>query len=292
MSIFHKDCPQCAAPNAVHTNRCPCGYFFDPQAYQDKDTAAQLALHERRLYHDYLAARVVQAEALLEVARTDAQADPENLYKAAQALAAEQSLNTVRAELRAHAVPVAPPAATNRQSGAVANKSKAAPKANAKPVKSSRSVRAPRVATEVSPPVTAPTPAPAPLPAPIGPTIAIAVATLPNPPMAESPPAVPSPNRSANTTFRARQAARAEQITATAAVTIAAAAPRPAAKLLKRTTGKECPNCTAAVPPTANRCRCGYHLSRGPSLEMPPLLLDEGAQAILAGRRRSTPDRS
>ena len=107
MSIFQKDCPQCAAPNPANALRCPCGHCFDPEAMKDKRTAAEVAVHEERLYHDYLAARVVQAEATLEVARAEALAEPENTYKSAQALAAEQALHTARAELRQQAQKIA-----------------------------------------------------------------------------------------------------------------------------------------------------------------------------------------
>lgn len=74
---------------------------------KDKQTAAEVAVHEERLYHDYLAARVVQAEATLEVTRAEALAEPDNTYKAAQALAAEQALHTARAELRQQAQKIA-----------------------------------------------------------------------------------------------------------------------------------------------------------------------------------------
>ncbi|MBI3897068.1 MAG: hypothetical protein HY308_02095 [Gammaproteobacteria bacterium] len=82
---------------------CECGYCFDPDALQG-DAAVEYELQQLRLLRDYLAARVVQAEATMLVARQDAVFDRANTYKAAQALAAEQALHTARAQLDAHLV--------------------------------------------------------------------------------------------------------------------------------------------------------------------------------------------
>lgn len=99
MSIFQKDCPECAAPNSVNATTCRCGYHFDPQAASD-DESAEYAQQQDKLYRDYLAARIAQAEAELIVAREFAKADPENTYKASGALLAEQALNTLQAEMK------------------------------------------------------------------------------------------------------------------------------------------------------------------------------------------------
>jgi ribosomal protein S27AE len=99
MSIFKKDCPECATPNMVDAVRCDCGYCFDPDALGGTD-AAEYADEQDRLYLDYLAARVVQTEAEMIVAREQANADGGNTYKAAAALVAEQALNAMQAEMK------------------------------------------------------------------------------------------------------------------------------------------------------------------------------------------------
>jgi hypothetical protein len=120
MGIFQKNCPECAAPNPIDAISCGCGYCFDPEALASVDPTAY-AHDQDRLYRDYLAARIAQAEAELLVAREQANADPESTYKASGALLAEQSLNALQAEMRqlaarmpamprARVVPVARPA--------------------------------------------------------------------------------------------------------------------------------------------------------------------------------------
>lgn len=99
MSIFKKDCPECAVSNSIEAMRCRCGYCFDPDALAGADAAAY-AEEQSRLYQDYLGARIVQAESELTVAREQAKADASNTYKAAAALLAEQALNALRAEMK------------------------------------------------------------------------------------------------------------------------------------------------------------------------------------------------
>lgn len=110
MSIFQKHCPECAAPNASDTISCKCGYCFDPEALAGADPSAY-ANQQDHLYRDYLAARIAQAEAEMIVAREQANAEPGSTYKASSALLAEQSLNTLQAELRQLALRIsaAPP---------------------------------------------------------------------------------------------------------------------------------------------------------------------------------------
>lgn len=271
MSIFEKDCPQCASPNPVRAARCRCGYCFDPERLPETDAAAQ----EERLYRDYLAARMVQAEAALTVARSEVSADPESQVKAAQALLAEQALNAVRAELRAlttraarHATPP-----TGR-------------------------VPAPEAQTRTPPPrraeaaknrvVDAPTPPPTPSPKPVVRT------PQPTPTAATEKP---------GPVFRAAQAIKAEGVMQTKKVEpkrapakkVAppapgaqpqAAPPAPAvAKPLPsapaKATKKECPHCTALLPFEATRCRCGFSLPTV-TAEMPPVALDAETLALLA----------
>jgi ribosomal protein S27AE len=99
MSIFKKDCPECATPNMVDAVHCDCGYCFEPDALGGAESA-EYAEEQDRLYLDYLAARIVQAEAEVTVAREQANADGANTYKAAAALLAEQTWNAMQAEMR------------------------------------------------------------------------------------------------------------------------------------------------------------------------------------------------
>lgn len=99
MNIFQKNCPECAAPNSAEAMSCRCGYCFDPEGLAEGDPA-EYAQQQDRLYRDYLAARIAQAEAELTVARERANADPESTIKASSALLAEQALNALHAEMK------------------------------------------------------------------------------------------------------------------------------------------------------------------------------------------------
>lgn len=305
MSIFQKDCPQCTAPNPVSAALCACGHCFDPAAVTDKKAAVDVAIHEERLYHDYLAAREIQAEAVYEVARADALANPDDTYAAAQALAAEQALNAARAELRIQAqktlhlkrspvqtTPTAPnPARASRSTVRTrATKRKPAvqtPARASQPSIATAAVASPKIA---SPPVVKPATAPAPIatatPTP-APSAKPVPAAMPIITTVAPQPAAPKPSAQPNQAFRVRQAKMAEAIvrntvpaSPTPSATSPARAVSPAPKKRPGAATKECPNCTAAVPPNATQCRCGYGLSTA-SLEMASLSLDAGALAIL-----------
>jgi hypothetical protein len=170
MSIFKKDCPECAVSNAIEAVRCRCGYCFDPDALAGADAAAY-AEEQSRLYQDYLGARIVQAESELTVAREQAKADSSNTYKAAAALLAEQALNSLQAEMKqlAARLPAKRPA-TAAVAAAPARRSTAtAPKYVAKsppptPMNLPRAQRlrahtAPAAVSEKRPDVAAPKPA-------------------------------------------------------------------------------------------------------------------------------------
>jgi hypothetical protein len=96
MSIYQKICPECAAANPLDAISCHCGCGFDPAGNDSTDYAEQ----QDRLYRDYLAARITQAETELAVARERANADPGNTHNASSALLAEQALHALQAELR------------------------------------------------------------------------------------------------------------------------------------------------------------------------------------------------
>jgi hypothetical protein len=284
VSIFEKDCPQCASPNPVQAGRCHCGYCFDPELLHQTDAVEHLA-QEERLYRDYLAARLVQAEAGLTVARGEASADPENQVKAAQALLAEQALNAARAELRA---------LTARVSRETPRPRPAAPAPKAPP--------APFRKGQIAKPVSAGSPAPVSRPT-----------SAPKPAVGTSAGNTARATQEPGPVFRAAQAVKAETVmqlkkvepkraapkpppptSASHARAHAAppkppvAAPRPVAAKKEAKTGskvtkprKECPHCTALVPPEATRCRCGFNLPTV-TVEMPPVALDAETLAVLA----------
>lgn len=257
MRMIHENCPQCATENVAQARHCRCGYRFTSPI---SDAAAPT--HGRHEGHDYLAARVCEAEALLEAARREAQADPENIYKAAQALTAQQALNAARAQWRAQALLQAPP----KHQPALAAARKPAPAIDN---------QAPRVmgptasAKAMTPAITPPAPA-----------AAVTVAS--------KPPAPPSSPANQSNKFRAQQAARAEAVVRRASAKKKPAAEKSATAVA--VTVKECPNCTATLPAIAAQCGCGYRLDNA-SLEMPALRLDDGARAMLIDTDRLALDR-
>jgi hypothetical protein len=98
MSIFLKDCPQCATSNPAEAVFCSCGYCFDPSRLHGSTDTLKFATHEERLYLEYLDARVAQAEAEFRAAEGRLARDPQNNSLAAEALLAQQSVNNARAE--------------------------------------------------------------------------------------------------------------------------------------------------------------------------------------------------
>lgn len=300
MSIFQKDCPRCAAPNSVHAPRCHCGYYFETTEATGKQAATEVALQEETLYQDYLAARVVQAEAAVEVARSNAEVDPTNTYKAAQLLVAEQALNAARAELQNQSLRTAELKKISRST-----RSAPAPKPAKPPViVARRPAPSPAPIVKIKTTKTPFTPAPA-----IKPAVKLTLA--PPAPKPQPKPEIPPPSKaeSAQVTkpaetpirpplhakkpgkkFRMRQAAKAEAVVRAQTPVRPPAAVTPVAEpVVAETTvskpaaptTKDCPNCTAAVAVHVDRCRCGYEFPNA-SREMAPLSLDAGALAILA----------
>lgn len=288
MSIFRKDCPQCARANNADAERCACGYRFEPE----NTTDAELALEQELLYRDYLAARISQAEAELNVARTQAAAEPENKTKAADALLAEQALNALRAEMQQHVLryPALPKRVASPPPLPIAPAIKRAALSK-KPLSTPPSKR-PTVAAAQKPAVSVPPPPrkthvlhkmavrqPAATPKPAIPKPIPTPAAKPAVPAAVKP--APSPTPSA--TFRDLQARKA------AALQSRAAPPRPMKPARPATARpadipplkpaaaapptQECPNCTASVPIKQERCSCGYLMSR-PAQDIPAISLD------------------
>lgn len=316
MNIFQKDCPECAAANRVDAVSCGCGYCFDPEALARTDPQ-EYAHQQDRLYRDYLAARIAQAEAECIVAREQAKADPENTYKASGALLAEQTVNALQAEMKrlslripaskprtappvAAPVPVVTPPAVITKPVAAPTHAKAIVGENQKP-------QAAPKATAGSNGATGPNRPPAAAPklelTSGGATTRRSAAKAPSAPtvFAKAQPAIPRPSITAepDEAFKRLQAERAEAVahakarsamkTAKPAVkkspgTQRAASPPavPASPLLvaKAAPMQDCPNCTATVPADRKRCSCGYTFSRA-AQEVPAIALDAGALAIL-----------
>ncbi|HEY8554778.1 MAG TPA: hypothetical protein VIL43_09600 [Burkholderiales bacterium] len=276
MSIFKKDCPECAAPNPADAISCRCGYCFDPDALARTNPDAY-AHQQDRLYRDYLAARIAQAEAELAVARQLASEDPENAHKASNVLLAEQALNALRAEMRE---------VLNRLAAARAARGGSAPTPSTSVRRSPPRTPKEPAAVGTSSRPTPPAPMTAPQPAP---SSAAHATTARTPAASKRPAATPAMSSRPSEKFRQLQAQRAEAIararTAGPKPPRAPAPVAPAAAPAKRGSAtappmQECPNCTASVPADRTRCGCGYTFSRA-AQEMPPITLDAGALAIL-----------
>lgn len=309
MNIFKKDCPECAAANPIDAVSCRCGYCFDPETLAQSDPA-EYAQQQDRLYRDYLAARMVQAEAQLVVARELAKADPENAYKASGVLLAEQALNALQAEMKQlslrlpaprRAVPLAA-----RPSSAMAAPKAVVAQTPAKPTTVSEKLEAAPKTTAAAEEKRPPSPQPAALAR--QPVPAAAHAREPNGAtktaeglarsMAQQVSARPHISAKPDENFKRVQAKRADAVarakTRAAKVeapTIAKrSATKPAAQpappqvppllIAAATPMQECPNCTATVPAQRKRCSCGYVFSRAAE-EVPAITLDAAALAIL-----------
>lgn len=300
MSIFQKDCPRCAAPNSVRAPRCHCGYYFETTEATGKQAATEVALQEETLYQDYLEARVVQAEATVEVARSNAAVDTQNTYKAAQVLVSEQALSAARAELRAQSQRTAELKKISRST----SRAPAPKPANLPAILARHPAPSPAPTVKIKTTKAPFTPAPV-----VKPTVKLTLA--PPPPKPQPKPEAPPPSKAASAQvtkpaetpirppvyakrpgkkFRMHQAAKAEAVVRAqtpvrplAAVTPVAApvVAEPTTPKSAAPTTKDCPNCTAAVAPQVERCRCGYEFPNA-SREMAPLSLDADARAILA----------
>jgi hypothetical protein len=95
MSIFHKDCPQCAARHSITALHCTCGHCFEPERIEGTAEALALLLQEEKLYLEYLNARADQARARARaaiVALRAAKTDRDLAQQAAEAIQALRSL--------------------------------------------------------------------------------------------------------------------------------------------------------------------------------------------------------
>lgn len=270
MNIFQKTCPECAVTNPATAPVCRCGYCFEADVHDDAE-------EQNRLYRDYLAARITQADAELAVAREQAKADPQNTQKAASALLAQQAVNALRAEmsqLSLHASTRSPtaskrslPAAPARMRAAQGNTLVAArPKTAAAQTPAARPHPATQHARANSKPA---------VPPPVSTPGAVIAQKSPVTAKTTVDEQRRAPTVKPDEKFTRLQAQRAEAVTR-ANKTAAAKRPPP-----KPVAVQHCPNCTATAAADATRCGCGYTFSRAE--EVPALSLDAGALAILTG---------
>lgn len=99
-NIYIKPCPACGAAVAVEANGCDCGYVFESQG---QITSDEQALQEEELFEAYLSARVDQAVAAVEHARSEWSADNSSRFKADKLVRVIQEALTLRDERIAQA---------------------------------------------------------------------------------------------------------------------------------------------------------------------------------------------
>lgn len=98
--IFFKICPTCTARIPSDTAVCECGHAFTTASpAPDTSTESDTALNDSRLMEDYLVARVEQALAEIEAARTDLATDPRDFRKAEHVLHTVHKARALDAEL-------------------------------------------------------------------------------------------------------------------------------------------------------------------------------------------------
>ncbi len=103
MSIFTKDCPQCAETNAAYAIRCKCGFVFGADAASaESQTREDIALEEEKLYQEYLAARAKQADSTADNAGRLAAALPADQARLKEAEDAKAAAEHAQAELEVH----------------------------------------------------------------------------------------------------------------------------------------------------------------------------------------------
>jgi len=100
LSIFTKDCPQCAETNAAYVVRCQCGFAFAADDGGESQTEEELALEEEKLYQEYLAARARQAGGTAAYATKSATAEPTDQAKIKAAEQAKAAAEHAQAELK------------------------------------------------------------------------------------------------------------------------------------------------------------------------------------------------
>ncbi len=101
MSIFYKDCPQCAATLSASTKRCSCGHYFVFENEAEPGLDPELHAQEEKLYEAYLTARRDQTAETVRTARAEVFRAPGNAAAIDLLKEAEAALNACEAELSA-----------------------------------------------------------------------------------------------------------------------------------------------------------------------------------------------
>ena len=99
VSIFYKDCPQCATTHAANAIRCSCGYFFVPESEAGPELSPELRAQEEKLYEAYLAARRDQTAEAVALARAEVSRTPASTQAASLLAEAEAALKAAETEL-------------------------------------------------------------------------------------------------------------------------------------------------------------------------------------------------
>jgi hypothetical protein len=303
VSIFQKDCPQCAGSNPSEALFCRCGYCYDPSQVSSHDEALTHVVNEEQNYLEYLNARVTQLQAELEAMLAKQILVPNDATLAADVLLARQALNSARAEQKLQSDKVE---SLSRQRKTARRKLRVSMPAvasapAAKPhngrVKSAKPPVASKPAEARPVLVMKPLPPAAPIrPAPVA--ASAPVTRKPNtgnlvriqPKVSETP----------GTAFHAVQAAKADKavthrppapvivpapslapLSAVHELSADIATPLPARPEADPNT-QDCPNCMAKLSIGTNKCRCGFDLTA--RFEMPALSLSAADVALLIGK--------
>jgi hypothetical protein len=300
---------------ATSMTECACGFSFEQEDAQP--SSEEIRIKAEELYENYLAARAEQAAKSVKTAQAEYTRDLNNPAKSKNIARCLTESRTAEANLVAQRSHIAELRKLMRTVPAVIETPiQVAPR---KPVVA-RPVAVTPIQTVVrtlAPAVSAPKPermehnrfAVRSPNANFHVATPVKQATVPTPAVTAAQPAIPilsTPSAIPDKAFREAQAAKAAKIMrattpaetqtrplrptepvieAVSAPAPVSAPPKPAATrkpmLLRATTDKECPNCTATVSVNTERCRCGYEFAPGGSL-IPELSMTEEERAAFA----------
>ena len=276
---------------------------------------------EEKLYQEYLEARAAQSKHDLDVARTAQLSDPGDKTKTSNVLRAKQALTVVQQELSEQSTKTQTVMATARKAREALPKKPEKPRVpklqpEVVPLQPISAIAPTKLAAPTEhPPVKRPVAPVVPV------TTAVTVTPPQKPPQktalvrrakfAKRAPEVPAvvPNATFRATLAAKaekalrqfkEAARAKMRATQASQPKVKAQPSPSkpapvrlvpplkvpdtsplSSATVQSATKECPNCTATVTESVNRCRCGYDFPNNES-ELPGIPLSAGELSILA----------
>lgn len=258
-SIFLKVCPACAGHVPTAAEHCDCGHEFEATADQ-YSSPEELALRDEELYENYLIARAEQAREAARAAETAYYDHPDHPDLVAAAALARDVANSIESDLAAQCAKVS---ALRDTVNARRPRSPAVSTFTATsllPVIAENAAHLPdmeisSVSLEASVEAAPPPPA-ASLPASpiVSAQKAAGVLTAIKQAKARETAALAQKALKAIVArkqqdgkhippdFREKQAARAERIM----------------EVRRHKDSRECPNCTASLPLTTTRCRCGF----------------------------------